>query len=175
MKWIKAKDFTDRLHWRRHPGRIIRNGIVDEYLQVMWDDVERAWYRNAQSKVERPEFLEILQETGEELKEGGGMKTKEEILDKHIFNKFDDADRATFLAAMDEYAAQFAGTREDWVSVEKELPPKNELVLVIRSNGYMLCKDWEPHTNQDESWFRESFTHWRKLPNPPNTNILKPI
>lgn len=45
---------------------------------------------------------------GEELKEGGGMKTKEEILRKNIDSKCDQ--EYAVLSAMDEYAAQFAGT-----------------------------------------------------------------
>lgn len=70
---------------------------------------------------------------------------------------------------LDDSAATPAG--DGWNATAEQLPPKNELVLVVRENGYMLCKDWEPHTNQDEAWFREHFTHWRPLPSPPNKSV----
>jgi hypothetical protein len=66
MKWIPASDFKDRLHYRRQCGRIIRSGIVDYYTQVLWDDVGKFWFIDAQRKVDRPEFLEILDETPDE-------------------------------------------------------------------------------------------------------------
>lgn len=46
---------------------------------------------------------------GEELKEGGGMKTKEEILERL---QKENPHSIPVFKAMDEYAAQFAGTRE---------------------------------------------------------------
>jgi hypothetical protein len=43
------------------------------------------------------------------------LRTAEAILDQHLFNKFDETDRATFIAAMQAYLSQHVKEELEWL------------------------------------------------------------
>ena len=74
------------------------------------------------------------------------------------------------LAAMNEFATlhaqKIADKMVEWISVEDKLPEEHEDVLCY--NGHRISShNWCKYTDQDDDWFKETFTHWRKLPEIP--------
>ena len=68
---------------------------------------------------------------------------------------------------LEAYAAQkIADKMVEWISVKDKLPEEHEDVLCY--NGYRISShNWCKHTDQDDDWFKKTFTHWCKLPNTP--------
>ncbi len=103
------------------------------------------------------------------------MKTKEEILDKHLSEKgiccnredgyIDDYGVYSVIeTAMEEYANQ-----DKWISVEDSLPDEGLDVLCISEEGCMSIEKRrygkkEIYCDQTDSGYA---THWQPLPNPP--------
>ena len=55
----------------------------------------------------------------------------------------------------------------EWISVKDKLPENLELVLCCTHLGYMVSNSYSLHSDQDDEWFRQRFTHWMPLPPPP--------
>lgn len=54
----------------------------------------------------------------------------------------------------------------NWVATIEMLPENRQQVLCW--NGHrMMQNSWCAHTDQDDKWFKERFTHWGLLPKPP--------
>lgn len=70
--------------------------------------------------------------------------------------------------------AVWADTHPGWVSVEDELPPKEENVLIWSSGskeamiGYYIGRNWQRKTNDFYSYVDDGYwhnvTHWMPLP-----------
>lgn len=71
------------------------------------------------------------------------------------------------LKVVDEAAELYAESKEQkWISVKERLPEKNKRVLCF--DGFrMMGNSYSSYSDQDEEWFKRSFTHWMPLPNPP--------
>ena len=72
--------------------------------------------------------------------------------------------------AMHEFAAlhaqKIADKMVEWISVEDKLPEEHEDVLCY--NGHRISShNWCKYTDQDDEWFKKTFTHWCKLPKIP--------
>ena len=96
----------------------------------------------------------------------------EEILDKH--SRYHPVTNLVYredvLSAMNEFATlhaqKIADKMVEWISVKDKLPEEHEDVLCY--NGYRISShNWCKHTDQDDDWFKKTFTHWCKLPNTP--------
>lgn len=62
---------------------------------------------------------------------------------------------------------------EQWISVEDRLPENREKVLAW-NGAWMRDASFEEHTEQDSSWFKTKFTHWRpSIPSPKDTEQTK--
>ncbi len=106
------------------------------------------------------------------------MKTKEEILDKNIINRFDDIDRNTFLTAMQEYADQF---KPKWISINDSLPTEYGVYLIYTKYSGIQVSRWSDYNVTYGMPFKEAFflrspskqhskkhfTHWMPLPEKP--------
>ena len=52
------------------------------------------------------------------------------------------------------------------VAVTEKIPENRQRVLCY--NGHrMIQSSWCMHTDQDEEWFKRTYTHWCTLPVPP--------
>lgn len=70
-----------------------------------------------------------------------------------------------------------AKNHPNWISVEDELPPKEENVLIWSSGskeamiGYYIGRNWQRKTNDFYSYVDDGYwhnvTHWMPLPAPP--------
>ncbi len=74
------------------------------------------------------------------------------------------------IAAMNEFATlhaqKIADKMVEWISVEDKLPEEHEDVLCY--NGHRISShNWCKYTDQDDEWFKKTFTHWCKLPKIP--------
>lgn len=89
--------------------------------------------------------------------------TKQEFIEKWYPNK------AQFTIDLDSVLADQPDKPTEWISVKDRLP--EERVRVLCWNGYRIFeKSWEQYTNQDDEWFKATFTHWLPmtvLPTPP--------
>ena len=54
-----------------------------------------------------------------------------------------------------------------WISVNEKLPDNFQSVLCHTHIGNMVVQSYSLHTEQDDKWFKERFTHWMDLPAPP--------
>ena len=72
-----------------------------------------------------------------------------------------------------QVAREALSAGDGWVRVEDGLPENREEVLCLSRGGWqrMIQKSWEAHTDQNEKWFIESFSHWRQLPPLPSPPI----
>jgi hypothetical protein len=55
----------------------------------------------------------------------------------------------------------------EWISVKEKLPENLELVLCHTHLGMLISQSYCMYTDQDDKWFKERFTHWMPLPEPP--------
>ena len=85
----------------------------------------------------------------------------EAILNKHLYNKFDETDRRTFLAAMQEYAAQ-QKTGEDVESVLEWLTRKDSLFSIMYGGTPELEKDYRFATNDGELTIKELINKYKE-------------
>ena len=57
----------------------------------------------------------------------------------------------------------------EWISVEDEVPPSDDLYLVLREGEAYAVMWWD-----GDKWdkFNNDITHWMMLPEPPEDNAL---
>lgn len=54
----------------------------------------------------------------------------------------------------------------NWVATRDKMPPANTSVLC--HDGYRIVQNsWMAHTSMDSNRFKEKFTHWMPIPEPP--------
>lgn len=60
-----------------------------------------------------------------------------------------------------EKASQLPVEVERWVSTDERIPPmRKEVLCLTRDFRSKVVRDWEPHIDQDDVWFKKTFSHW---------------
>lgn len=60
----------------------------------------------------------------------------------------------------------------EWKLVTQEIPKNRQRVLCYNGRRIIDTR-WEMYTDQDEEWFRRTFTHWCSLPDLPDEIMNK--
>lgn len=56
-----------------------------------------------------------------------------------------------------------------WLSVDEAMPEAQQEVLAFEPiMGYIVQKSWWYHSDQDDKWFKRTYTHWMPLPEQPS-------
>jgi len=123
-----------------------------------------------------PEFEQIVNDHYFDLIEQPTAEGAEEILDgMDLGEPIQTGEfyyRSEVLEAMNKFATlhahRIADKMVEWISVKDKLPEEHEDVLCY--NGHRISShNWCKYTGQDDKWFKETFTHWGKLPKLPKS------